>query len=73
MSILAKPLTGESLFLYLAVTKDAVSVVLVRYVNGKQPVYYVSKSLLDAETRYPIVEKLALTLVTAARKLRPYF
>ena len=32
-----------------------------------------SKSLLDAETRYTQLEKLALALVTAARKLRPYF
>ena len=71
--ILAKPLTGESLFLYLVATEDVVSDVLVRDANGKQPVYYVSKSLLDAETRYLVVEKLTLVLVTAARKLRPYF
>ncbi|KAL5569097.1 hypothetical protein UlMin_025672 [Ulmus minor] len=32
-----------------------------------------SKSLLDAETRYTQLEKLALALVTAARKLWPYF
>ena len=37
------------------------------------PIYYVSKALLDAETRYSHLEKLALALVTAARKLRPYF
>ena len=36
-------------------------------------VYYVSKRLLDAETRYPKLEKLALTLMVASRKLRPYF
>ena len=42
--------------------------------EGKQfLVYYVSKSLLDAETRYTQLEKLALALVTAARKLQPYF
>ena len=32
-----------------------------------------SKTLLDAETRYSPVEKLALALVMASRKLRPYF
>ena len=32
-----------------------------------------SKSLLDAETRYSQLEKLALALITAARKLRLYF
>ena len=37
------------------------------------PVYYVSKMLLDAKTRYPELEKLALALVVASKKLRPYF
>ncbi|KAH9686870.1 hypothetical protein KPL70_014547 [Citrus sinensis] len=32
-----------------------------------------SKALVDAETRYPAIEKWALALVTVARKLRPYF
>nr|XP_009783873.1 PREDICTED: uncharacterized protein LOC104232382 [Nicotiana sylvestris] len=32
-----------------------------------------SKTLIDAETRYPHLEKLALALVVASRKLRPYF
>ena len=35
--------------------------------------YYVSKALTDAETRYPEPDRIALALVTAARKLRPYF
>ena len=37
------------------------------------PIYYVSKALLDAETRYSHLEKLALALIVTARKLRPYF
>ena len=28
---------------------------------------------MDAETRYPKLEKLALALVIVSRKLRPYF
>jgi len=72
--LLSKPKDGEQLYIYLAVSEGAVSAVLVREEDGKQfPVYYVSKSLLDAETRYTQLEKLALALVTAARKLRPYF
>ena len=39
----------------------------------KSPIYYVSKVLLDVETRYNQLEKLALALFTAARKLKPYF
>ncbi|MCG5051290.1 hypothetical protein L2164_21735, partial [Pectobacterium brasiliense] len=42
--------------------------------EGQQyPVYYVSKSLLDAETRYSHLEKLILALVMASTKLRHYF
>ncbi|KAL5553887.1 hypothetical protein UlMin_041288 [Ulmus minor] len=36
-------------------------------------VFYVSRALLDPETRYPEAEKVALALMTATRKLRPYF
>ncbi|KAL5563203.1 hypothetical protein UlMin_032950 [Ulmus minor] len=72
--LLSKPQEGESLILYLAVSKGAVSSALIRDEEGIQwPIYYTSKSLLDAETRYPEVEKLALALMIAARKLRPYF
>ena len=37
------------------------------------PVYYVSKRLLDVETRCPVLEELPLALVVASKKLRPYF
>ncbi|XP_030930749.1 uncharacterized protein LOC115956546 [Quercus lobata] len=36
-------------------------------------VYYASQALCSAEERYPPMEKLAFALVTAARKLKPYF
>ena len=35
--------------------------------------YYVSKALTDAESRYPKSDKIALALVTATQKLRPNF
>ncbi|KAM6543167.1 hypothetical protein CsatB_007614 [Cannabis sativa] len=72
--ILAKLITGETLLLYLVVSKNAISAAIVRE-EGKhqQPVYYVSKRLLGAESRYPPLEKLALCLIHASRKLRPYF
>ncbi|XP_070005182.1 uncharacterized protein [Nicotiana sylvestris] len=72
--LLAKPKAGERLLIYLAILEVAVSTVLVREEQGKQsPIYYVSNSLLDAETQYPQLEKLALALILASRKLRPYF
>ena len=62
--MLAKPVEGESLFLYIAVSVTAVSDVLIREKRSEQkPIFYVSKTLLDAETRYPMMEKLALAVV----------
>ena len=72
--VLAKPRMGEDLTLYLSISKHAVSGVLVRdEVTAQTPIYYVSKALKDAETRYSEIEKLALALVVAAGKLQPYF
>jgi hypothetical protein len=65
---------GEHLSLYLAVSPTAVSSALIREENGVQlPVYYTNKAFQGAKERYPTMEKLALALVVAARKLRPYF
>ena len=73
--ILASPDTGETLFVYLAVSDIAVSVALFKEnEDGKQrPVFFVRKSLADAETRYNHLEQTALALRIAAKKLRPYF
>ena len=72
--LLSKPKDGEQLFIYLAVSEGAVNVVLVWEEDGRQfPVYYVSKSQLDAETYYTQLEKLALALITVTLKLWPYF
>ena len=72
--ILVSPTEGELLTLYLAVSDFSTSVVLVRDKERVQhPVYYYSRALRGAEERYPRMEKLILALVTAARKLRPYF
>ena len=72
--MLAKSRMSDYLTIYLSVSGHAVSGVLVRdEVMAKTPIYYVSKALQDAETRYPEIEKLAFALVVAARKLRSYF
>ncbi|KAI3810882.1 hypothetical protein L1987_20505 [Smallanthus sonchifolius] len=53
--LLVKPEDNEPLSLYLAVSRNDVSAVLGKDHEGQQyPVYYVSKSLLDAETRTTI-------------------
>ncbi|XP_072063917.1 uncharacterized protein [Arachis hypogaea] len=72
--VLGKPTAGEPLYLYLAVTEEALAAVLVRE-EGKaqQPIYFVSKALQGAELRYSKLEKLALALLTSSRRLRQYF
>ena len=52
----------------------AVSLVLIQIDGGIQrPVYYVSKSLHEAQVRYLPLEKLILAVVHATRKLPHYF
>ena len=56
----------EVLFAYIAVALHAVSLVLIRVDSGiQQPVYYVSKSLHEAEIRYLPLEKVILAVVHA--------
>ena len=72
--VLAKPVEGEPLFLYITVSVTDVSGVLIQEESSEQKaIFYASKFLLDAETRYPMMEKLALAVVTSARKLGSYF
>ena len=64
----------EVLFAYIAVALHAVSLVLIRVNNGIQrPVYYVNKSLHEAEVRYLPLEKAILAVVHVTRKLPHYF
>ena len=50
------------------------SLVLIREDSGLQrPVYYMSKSLHEAEIRYSPIEKAILAVVHTSRKLPHYF
>ena len=72
--IMSSPEVDEVLYAYIAVAHHAVSLVLIRDENGLQkPVYYVSKSLHEAEVRYLPLEKAILVVVHATRKLPHYF
>jgi len=72
--IMSSPEVDEVLFAYLAVAPHAVSFVLIRDDNDVQrPVYYVSKSLHEAEVRYLSLEKAILAVVHATCKLPHYF
>ena len=64
----------EVLFAYIAVAPHAVSLVLIRVNNDIQrSVYYVSKSLHEAEVRYLPLEKAILVVIHATHKLPHYF
>ena len=39
----------------------------------QRPIYYTSKLVKDAETRYTRIEKIILALLTSAQRLCPYF
>ena len=58
----------------MAFSLTFVSATLVREEDKVQkPVYYTNRALCGADERYPPMEKLAFALITAARKLKPYF
>ncbi|XP_013624189.1 PREDICTED: uncharacterized protein LOC106330227 [Brassica oleracea var. oleracea] len=58
----------------LRVSQAAVSSVLIKeYRGGQKPIFYTSRRMTGPKTRYPTLEKMALAVVEAARKLRPYF
>ena len=73
-SCLSIPNPGEPLFLYLAVSDHAVSAVLVWELGQEQkPVFFVSKVMDETKLRYLPLEKAALALIQATKKLPHYF
>jgi hypothetical protein len=71
---LSRPDQGETLYLYLSISSDAVNVVLIREnPEGQRLAYFTSKALQGPETWYQRIEKVALALIIAARRLRQYF
>ncbi|RDX64163.1 Retrovirus-related Pol polyprotein from transposon 17.6, partial [Mucuna pruriens] len=72
-STLMKPTSRIPLLIYILVADEAVSVAMVQEREGKQhPIYFISKVLQNAEKRYQRIEKEALALVVASRRLRHF-
>ncbi|GKV48210.1 hypothetical protein SLEP1_g55036 [Rubroshorea leprosula] len=66
--LLTKAVDGEILYLYLGISDEAISSVLVREEAKQQkPIYYISSVLHGAELRYPLAEKAALAVRSAIR------
>ena len=66
---------GDTLYLYLAASEIVVSAALFKECEDAKlrPIFFISKSLTDAETRYTHLEQAALALRTTTQKLRLYF
>ncbi|RDX66757.1 Retrovirus-related Pol polyprotein from transposon 17.6, partial [Mucuna pruriens] len=72
--ILVRPEVGQPLYLYISVMDAVINSVLIQEKGKEQhPIYFTSKTLQGAERRYQKIEKGALALVIASRRLRPYF
>jgi len=72
--VIQKPHQDKPILVYLSVSTETISAVLVQEVDGEQrPVYFVSRTLQEAETRYKMIEKVALALVITARRMHAYF
>ncbi|XP_021734970.1 uncharacterized protein LOC110701664 [Chenopodium quinoa] len=68
------PELTEKLQLYISASiQTNAAVLLVERQKKQRSIYFVSHVLTEAEQRYPLVEKPAFTVVTTARKLKPYF
>ena len=72
--VLHPPYYSKYFLFYVASSTTTIGMVLVQEdLNGQEHViYYLSKSLLDSETCYSSVEKLALATIISMKKFHHY-
>jgi len=71
--VLIPPQQGKPFRIYLSTDRMVIGSALIQEFEGKERViYYLSKRLVDAETRYLAIEKLCLCLYFCCIKLRHY-
>nr|GFA36974.1 reverse transcriptase domain-containing protein [Tanacetum cinerariifolium] len=74
LPLLVAPKPKEELIIYLSATYGAISAVLMTEREATQtPIYFISHALQGPELNYTPMEKLVLSLVLAAKRLRRYF
>nr|GEY45283.1 reverse transcriptase domain-containing protein [Tanacetum cinerariifolium] len=74
LPLLVAPKPQEELIIYLSATYGAISAVLITERGTAQtPIYFISRVLQGLELNYSPMEKLVLSLVFAAKRLRRYF
>ncbi|KAK1694107.1 hypothetical protein QYE76_010804 [Lolium multiflorum] len=68
--VLVPPQQDRPFYIYLSVADTSIASVVVQLYDGvERVVFYLSRRMLDAETRYPEVEKLCLCLFFTCTKL----
>ena len=71
--VLKAPKRGIPFRLYVAAEDKIIGAILTQEIEGKEYIItYLSRLLVDAETRYTFIEKLCLSLYYACTKLRHY-
>jgi hypothetical protein len=69
--VLVPPQQDRSFYIYLSVGDTSIALVVVPVYDGKEKaVFYLSRRMLDTETRYHKIEKLCLYLFFTCMKLR---
>ena len=68
------PIKGQSLKLYISSSESTIACMLAQEDSSgvERAIYYLSRILIDAETRYSTVEKLCLALYFSCTKLKYY-
>jgi hypothetical protein len=73
LPVMKAPLAGIPFRLYIADEDAVIGAVLTQVTEGKEHIItYLSRPLIDAETRYSVIEKLCLSLFYACSKLWHY-
>src|SRR3954465_15627321 len=68
--VLVPPRQDRPFYVYLSVASTSIAAVVVQVYDGLEKVtFYISRRMLDAETRYPEIEKLCLCLFFTCTKL----
>jgi hypothetical protein len=71
--VMKEPMVGIPFSLYITAKDAVIGVILTQVVDGKEHIItYLSRCLIDAETRYLFIEKLCLSLFYACSKLQYY-
>nr|UYK51754.1 hypothetical protein [Paphiopedilum micranthum] len=72
--VLAAPVPWRPLILYITALDDSVGALLAQINEERKEnaLYYLSRRLIQAEIKYPTVEKHCMALIFAVQKLRYY-